>query len=489
MFFLPLDRMPDWRNPPVITLLLLLINVACWYIWQANDNEFQMKALDYYQYSRLYLPEIKAYEDFRHIKHRLSEAEIGRGSAEAKKQFHEMFNDGKFQNKLDADKIIKPGDAGYNDWRSKRNRYNYLTNKVVSNKYGLTPSRARPITYFTSMFLHASNFHLWSNMIFLVILGYVVELVLGPGLYLLGYLLSGLIASWFYVLLLPHSTSPGVGASGAIAGIMGMYVIIFGLRKVNFFYYAFIYFDYVRAPAIIMFPFFIAYQAILQFVLTTHVNAAAHTGGILAGALFAGVLKFIPGAIRTEYVDEKNNEDKFQSEYQLAMQLMSSMNIDEAREKLEELIKQRPDDINLKQQLYNVYKYNPASDPYHQYALRLLNLPGADRSTIKIVHDTFVDYASHAKPKPRWSPALLISMATRFAAAGYLDDAEKLVNYMLKARADFNRNPEGLAALAKYFNGKDKQKVEHYRKLLLQHYPHSPEAQHLLKAGVLSVSD
>ena len=82
----------------------------------------------------------------------------------------------------------------------------------------------------------------------------------------------------------------------------------------------------------------------------------------------------------------------------------------------------------------------------------------------------------------------MISMATRFAASGYMDDAEKLVNFMLKAKADFHRNPEGLAALAKYFNGKDKQKTDHYRNLLLSLYPESSEALHLRKI-VSPVSD
>ncbi|MEJ2360891.1 MAG: rhomboid family intramembrane serine protease [Gammaproteobacteria bacterium] len=489
MFFLPLDRMPDWRNPPLITLLLLVINVLCWYIWQANDNAYLAKALDYYQYSRLYIPELKAFDEYRHIKDKLTKTDLDKGTSKAKKRFTEMFKDGEFQNKLDADQIIKPDDSGYSDWRSKRNQYDYLRSKVVSYEYGTVPSRPSLLTDFTGMFLHGSNSHLWGNMVFLVLLGYAVELILGPVLFLAGYLLSGLAANWLYIMLYPHSAIPGVGASGAIAGIMGMYVIIFGLRKVNFFYYVFVYFDYVRAPAILMLPFFLAYQAIIQFLLTTNVNTAAHVGGIFAGALFAGILKFVPGAIKTEYVDEKNNEDKFQAEYQQAMQLMTSMKIDEAREKFEALLKQRPDDINLKQQLYNVCKYNTASEPYHRYAAQLLNLPGSDQTTVKIIHDTFVDYAARAKPKPRWSPALLMSMATRFAASGYMEDAEKLVNFMLKARSDYNRIPEGLAALAKYFKGRDKQKVDYYSKLLLQRYPESNEAQHLLKANQLSVSD
>ena len=479
--FLPLDRKPDWKNPPLITLIILVINVLCWYIWQTNDDTYSAEASEYYVTSGLYKTELRKYDEYTGTKDTLTKLDIDQFSSIAQQRALKMRKDGDFQNKLDANEIIKPGDAGYDDWHSKRTKYLYLRDHVVSYKYGLIPSNPHWYTYLTSMFLHVSNEHLWGNMVFLVLMGYVVEMCLGRALYLAGYMLSGLTGGLLFVLLFPHSATPGVGASGAIAGIMGMYVIIFGLRKINFFYFLFVYFDYVRAPAILMLPFFIAYQAFIQFVLDTNVNVAAHIGGLFGGALFAGVLKFIPGAINLAYVDEKQNEDSFHSEYQAALQLLASMKIDEAREKFEALLKQRPNDITLKQQLFNVTKYNPASEPYHDYAAQLLNLPGSDRATVKIIHDTFVEYASKAKPKPRWTPELMISMATRFAANGYLDDAEKLVNFLIKAKADFHRNPEGLAALAKYFNGKDKQKMDHYRELLLSLYPSSSEAQHLLQ--------
>lgn len=479
--FLPLDRKPDWRNPPLITLIILVINVLFWYIWQTNDEKYSVEASEYYVYSGLYKTELRKYEEYLNSKDKLTEMDIDRFSRAAQKLTHEMQKDGEFQNKLDADKIIKPEDAGYDDWHSKRTKYLYLRERVVANKYGLTPSHPTLLTYFTNMFLHGSNGHLWGNMVVFVLMGYVVELILGRSLYLLGYIFSGLTAGWLYVLLFPNSAIPGIGASGAIAGVMGMYVVIFGLRKVNFFYFLFVYFDYVRAPAILMLPFFIAYQAIIQFVFVTNVNVAAHVGGIFGGALFAGVLKFIPGAINIAYVDEKRKEDTFNADYQQAQKLLASMKIDEAREKFEALLKQRPNDITIKQQLYTISKYNPASEPYHYYAAQLLNLPGSDRATVKIIHDTFVEYAAKAKPKPRWTPELMISMATRFAASGYMEEAEKLVNFMIKAKADFSRNPEGLAALAKYFNGKDKLKMDHYRNLLLNLYPNSNEALHLHK--------
>lgn len=479
--FLPLDRKPDWKNPPLVTLVILVLNVLFWYIWQANDETYTVEAYEYYVYSGLFKTELKKYEDYRHLTDKLTEQDFVRFSRIAQERMLEMRKDGEFQNKLDAEQIIKPGDADYNEWRNKRTKFEFLRDRVVANKYGLTPSHPTLLTYFTNMFLHGSNGHLWGNMLVFVLMGYVVELILGRTLYLFGYLFSGLAAGWLYVILFPNSAIGGVGASGAIAGVMGMYLVIFGLRKINFFYFLFVYFDYIRAPAILMLPLYVAYQAIIEFAFDTNINVAAHIGGLFGGALFAGVLKFIPGAINIAYVDEKQNEDTFQNDYAQAQQLLASMKIDEAREKFETLLKQRPNELNIKQQLYTISKYNPASESYHQYAAQLLTLPGADRTTVKIVHDTFVDYAARAKPKPRWSPELLISMATRFAAAGYLDDAEKLVNYMVKAKADFHRNAEGLAALAKYFNGKDKQKMEHYRSLLLTLYPHSNEAQHLQK--------
>ncbi|MBI1422024.1 MAG: rhomboid family intramembrane serine protease [Gammaproteobacteria bacterium] len=485
--FLPLDRKPDWKNPPLITLIILLANVLCWYVWQSNDTTNSLAAGEYYTFSGLYKTELRAYEDYTESKDKLTEMDIDRFSHAAQKLAYAMRKDGDFQAKLDANEIIKPGDKGFDEWRSNRTHYVQLQDKVVSNKYGLIPSKPTVLTLITNMFLHGSNAHLWGNMVMFVLMGYVVEMILGRTLYLIGYLFSGLTAGILYVLLFPHSAIPGIGASGAIAGVLGMYVVIFGLRKINFFYFLFVYFDYVRAPAILMLPLFVALQAVIQFVFDTNINVAAHIGGLFGGALFAGVLKFIPGAINIDYVDEKKNEDRYQADHHAAMQLLASMKIDEAREKFEALLKQRPNDISLKQQLYTVCKYNPASESYHQYATQLLNLPGSDRATIKIIHDTFVEYAAKARPKPRWTPELMISMATRFASAGYLDDAEKLVNFLIKAKADFHRNPEGLAALAKYFNGKDKDKMVHYRDMLLRMYPDSSEAQHLLKlAGTAS---
>lgn len=480
--FLPLDRKPDWRNPPLVTLFIVLLNVLVFYIWQHNDDRHRMEAYEYYMFSGLYKIEVPVYQTFREHEKKLSNKQLDQPGERLMQVLSDMYQDGEFQNKLKAGDIIKPDDPDYADWQGKRKQFDWLQERIVSWKYGIKPSEPTVTTYMTNMFLHGSNGHLWGNMIIFLLMGYVVEIVLGRWLYLAGYLFSGLTAGWLFVILFPDSAMPGVGASGAIAGVLGMYILIFGMRKINFFYFLFVYFDYVRAPAILMLPFYVLSQTIIEFVFDTNINVAAHIGGLAGGLLFAGLLKFIPGAMNTDYIDEKRNEDKFNDDYAAAQRLLAGMHIDEAREKFEQLLKQRPGDISITQQLYTLAKYNPASEPYHLYASRLLNLPGADSTTVKIIHDTFTEYAAKAKPKPRWTPELLMSMATRFAACGYLEDAEKIVNFLLKARADFGRNAEGLAALAKYYTGKNRQKAEQYRELLLEKYPHSSEAQHMAKA-------
>jgi len=104
--------------------------------------------------------------------------------------------------------------------------------------YGLVPARlsaGNPIPYaslFTSMFLHGSWFHVLSNMWVLFIFGDNVEDRLGSGRYLSFYLLAGVVAGLTQVAFAPSSQVPTVGASGAIAGVLGAYLILYPSGRV-----------------------------------------------------------------------------------------------------------------------------------------------------------------------------------------------------------------------------------------------------------------
>jgi len=149
------------------------------------------------------------------------------------------------------------------------------------------------ITLLTSMFLHGGWLHLLSNMLFLWIFGDNVEDAFGHGLYLGFYLLCGVAASLAQVLLTPASTLPGVGASGAISGILGAYIIMFGSNRVRVLLWGGI----TQVPAFLMIGLWIVIQfvngfaSLAQTQQTGGVAYGAHIGGFIAGLVLTFVLR------------------------------------------------------------------------------------------------------------------------------------------------------------------------------------------------------
>ncbi|MGB9730755.1 MULTISPECIES: rhomboid family intramembrane serine protease [Calditerrivibrio] len=146
--------------------------------------------------------------------------------------------------------------------------------------------------FLTNIFLHGSWFHLISNMWTLFIFGDNVEDKLGHFKYLLFYLLSGLAASFTHFIFNIDSTIPAVGASGAIAGIMGAYFIMFPHSRIVTLIPIFIIPFFIEIPAIIYLGFWFYTQIISgTFSLVANQNASgiawwAHIGGFLFGVVF-----------------------------------------------------------------------------------------------------------------------------------------------------------------------------------------------------------
>jgi membrane associated rhomboid family serine protease len=150
----------------------------------------------------------------------------------------------------------------------------------------------------TSMFLHGGWLHLIGNMAFLRVFGDDIEDLLGALPYLLFYLGTGLVASMAHILLAgPASTIPSVGASGAIAGVLGAYIVLYPHRRVRVLVTAFI-ITTVRVSAFIMLglwfvlQFFSGLAALTEdTVQTGGVAVWAHIGGFVAGALVGLLLR------------------------------------------------------------------------------------------------------------------------------------------------------------------------------------------------------
>lgn len=149
-------------------------------------------------------------------------------------------------------------------------------------------------TLLTSMFLHGGWAHLIGNMAFLWVFGDNVEDAFGHFGYLVFYLVTGLAASAAHIFLNPGSAIPSVGASGAISGILGAYIVFFGSNPIRVLLGWFI----TVVPAWMMIGLWAAQQFIATYgtiasteQTTGGVAYAAHAGGFVAGLLLAIVLR------------------------------------------------------------------------------------------------------------------------------------------------------------------------------------------------------
>jgi membrane associated rhomboid family serine protease len=170
---------------------------------------------------------------------------------------------------------------------------------------GLMPTPISPyLTLITSMFMHGGWGHLLGNMLFLWIFGDNIENRLSHGRYLAFYLLCGIIASLSHVFITSmtgqNTMIPSLGASGAISGVLGAYLVLFPKRKVNVLLLRFI----VPVPAIVALGFWIAFQVISGIGMlgggSDGVAYAAHIGGFIAGML---LIKFFDKG--QNYVDDQ----------------------------------------------------------------------------------------------------------------------------------------------------------------------------------------
>lgn len=163
--------------------------------------------------------------------------------------------------------------------------------------YGMVPARVlsgdplAAVTVFTSMFLHGGWLHLFSNMMALFIFGDNVEDRMGPGRYLIFYVLGGALAGIAQAAVNPGSTVPAVGASGAIAAVLGAYLVLFPGSRVVTFVPLFFLPWFIEVPAIIYLGFWFASQ-FFNGVLALDIGGAmggiaywAHVGGFVAGLL------------------------------------------------------------------------------------------------------------------------------------------------------------------------------------------------------------
>lgn len=152
-------------------------------------------------------------------------------------------------------------------------------------------------TLFTSMFLHGGVMHIFGNMLYLHIFGNNVEDIMGKMRFLVFYLLSGLTASAMQIFVNPYSDIPNLGASGAIAGVLGGYLVAFPRARVHCIVIFGFFIKWVVLPAIVVLFFWFVLQLLSGLGSLSYSSDSggvayfAHIGGFLAGILLVNLFR------------------------------------------------------------------------------------------------------------------------------------------------------------------------------------------------------
>ena len=174
--------------------------------------------------------------------------------------------------------------------------YHLFSNQQAINQFffdwGLVPAMARPGAYLTSMFLHAGIMHLAGNMLFLWVFGDNIEDQMGHIGFFLFYFLGGIGAAFAQNISDPGSLIPMVGASGAIASVMGGYLLLFPKARVDILVFLVIFIRIIPVPAWIVLGLWFLIQLVQGWTTPSDQGGVAHWAH--AGGFIAGVIMTLP---------------------------------------------------------------------------------------------------------------------------------------------------------------------------------------------------
>lgn len=172
------------------------------------------------------------------------------------------------------------------------------------SQYGLVPSKLvqnpeNPALYlniFSSMFLHADLMHLAGNMLYLWIFGDNIEYLVGHARYFVFYLIVGIAAAILQLAVFPGSKVPMVGASGAISGVLGAYLLKFPRNRVSLLFFFFFIIRVIHVPALIVLSFWFIFQIYNGLLFSGQAGVAwyAHIGGFVAGFAIIKLFEHYP---------------------------------------------------------------------------------------------------------------------------------------------------------------------------------------------------
>ncbi len=319
-----------------------------------------------------------------------------------------------------------------------------LLHQVPAYRYGLIPAHPTATGYLTYMFMHAGWMHLLGNLFILFLTGPFLEDAWGRPLFAALYLVSGIISAFMFAVHYPHFSGPLIGASGAVAGVMGAFLIRFWHRKIRFFYwFFFVFYGTFEAPAWLMLGLWLFRElAFAQAMDTVSPGSGgggtahwAHVWGFGFGAVVALAVKrfaieerYIHPAIEAK-ITVVDNEP-----VERAMEAFKAGDEERAMRLLEAEVRRDPGNIDAELALWNMAVESGRAADAAEHAQRLI------RTYLRSENDqgavvVWADLVGNA-PEVRLDPASAVGVARILAGAGRLEEADLALEVVTVAPAE-----------------------------------------------------
>jgi len=348
------------------------------------------------------------------------------------------------------------------DWKRLKEREQEVLDSHVNYALGLVPARmSRVYTFITHMFLHGDIWHLLGNMLFLWVVGCLLEDTWGRKTFLAFYLAGGVFAGLAHCLSDPGSTVPMIGASGAIAAAMGAFTVRHFMTKIKFFYFFLVLFrpfwGTFYLPAFVFLPLWfieqVVFKEISDFMGGSGVAYVAHIAGYIGGVVTALVFKatgvesrWIDPAVQKARVDNGVLKDP---RFEEACELLASGNVERARLLFTALAGERPDDLGLQRDIAVLYREHGLSDDcceINEKVLKNMLIKSRDEDAARLALEIIEDRSPASVDV---NPQLLLRSAKWLASQGHFPEAVDIHRFIITCNTVPPVTAKSAVALAK----------------------------------------
>ena len=318
-------------------------------------------------------------------------------------------------------RLVEEPSAEQEEMDSLTTEYSQMAKSALTEQYAFIPAEHKPITYITANFLHGGWLHLIGNMWFLWLAGFILEDAWGRTIYTTIYFLAGAAALQFHLWMNSGSFTATLGASGAVAALMGAFLVRFPKLKIKMAWLLSFRLIRFQAAAYWLLPLWLASEVFSGALFGEYSGVAhwAHVGGFAFGAVIALLLK-VSGIEHKldEAVESKVSLSGDKDLLEIGETLQS--NVGEALPKLQEYVKSHPDSIDAYLLLQQAYWRQNEIPAYQETVLKLSGLHLKARDTDAALQD-LEDFAkSGGKEIPA---ALWLDLARALEAKGDFDRA------------------------------------------------------------------